>query len=135
MAGWRERLTFSWPTGSNPDRPEGERQGGTWAQDTPVTDLAIAAPKLSAPAAAWWSHVQFLAGAQQEGRASGSPGHKRAADYIAAQFRAAQVVREDRKSEWRKRRKLRQELVSAEHSGPRVQELAEFAYQCLFGAR
>lgn len=51
--------------------------------------LAIAEPKLSAPAAAWWSHVQFLADAQQEGRASGSPGHKRAADYIAAQFRAA----------------------------------------------
>ena len=54
--------------------------------------LAIAAPKLSAPAAAWWSHVQFLADAQQEGRASGSPGHKRAADYIAAQFRAAGLL-------------------------------------------
>ena len=51
--------------------------------------LAVAEPKLSASAAAWWSHVQFLADAQQEGRASGSPGHKRAADYIAAQFRAA----------------------------------------------
>ena len=54
--------------------------------------LAIAEPKLSAPAAAWWSHVQFLADAQQEGRASGSPGHKRAADYIAAQFRAAGLL-------------------------------------------
>ena len=57
-----------------------------------VAILAIAEPKLSAPAAAWWSHVQFLADAQQEGRASGSPGHKRAANYIAAQFRAAGLL-------------------------------------------
>ena len=51
--------------------------------------LAATGQKLSTPAAAWWSHVQFLAGTKQEGRASGSPGHQRAADYIAAEFRAA----------------------------------------------
>ncbi len=51
--------------------------------------LAAAEEKLSPAAEAWWSHVQFLADGKQEGRASGSPGHKRAAEYIASQFRMA----------------------------------------------
>ena len=50
---------------------------------------ALAEHKLSPAAAAWWSHIEFLADDRQEGRASGSPGHKRAADYISQQFRAA----------------------------------------------
>ena len=34
----------------------------------------------------WWSHVEALASDSMEGRNTGSPTHKRAADYVAAQF-------------------------------------------------
>jgi Zn-dependent M28 family amino/carboxypeptidase len=34
----------------------------------------------------WWSHVEALANDGMEGRNTGSPGHKRAAEYVAAQF-------------------------------------------------
>jgi Zn-dependent M28 family amino/carboxypeptidase len=34
----------------------------------------------------WWSHVSALAGDEMEGRNTGSPAHKRAADYVASQF-------------------------------------------------
>src|SRR5262245_42427023 len=37
----------------------------------------------------WWSHVEALANDGMEGRNTGSPAHKRAADYVAAQFKAA----------------------------------------------
>ena len=37
----------------------------------------------------WWSHVQFLAGDDLEGRGTGSRGFEKAADYMAEQFRAA----------------------------------------------
>src|SRR5258707_13526004 len=37
--------------------------------------------------ARWWSHVEALANDGMEGRNTGSPGHKRAADYVAAQFK------------------------------------------------
>ena len=36
----------------------------------------------------WWSHVQILASDGNEGRATGSPGHERAAAYVIDQFRA-----------------------------------------------
>ena len=39
------------------------------------------------PAARWWSHVEALANDGMEGRNTGSPAHKRAADYVAAQFK------------------------------------------------
>ena len=35
----------------------------------------------------WWSHVEALANDGMEGRDTGSPGHKRAAEYVAAQFK------------------------------------------------
>ena len=54
-----------------------------------MVTLASTQKKLSPAAAAWWSHVEFLADERQEGRASGSPGHQRAADYIGQQFRQA----------------------------------------------
>src|SRR5258708_36669938 len=38
-------------------------------------------------AARWWAHVEALANDGMEGRNTGSPGHKRAADYVAAQFK------------------------------------------------
>src|ERR1700704_5328799 len=40
-------------------------------------------------AARWWSHVEALANDGMEGRNTGSPAHKRAADYVAAQFAKA----------------------------------------------
>jgi Zn-dependent M28 family amino/carboxypeptidase len=38
-------------------------------------------------AARWWAHVEALANDGMEGRNTGSPAHKRAADYVAAQFK------------------------------------------------
>lgn len=38
-------------------------------------------------AAAWWAHVQTLAGDAYEGRGAGTPGYDRAADYVIGQFR------------------------------------------------
>jgi Zn-dependent M28 family amino/carboxypeptidase len=35
----------------------------------------------------WWAHVEALANDGMEGRNTGSPAHKRAADYVAAQFK------------------------------------------------
>jgi hypothetical protein len=37
----------------------------------------------------WWSHVRFLAGDALEGRDTGSPGHHKAAEYVAARFAEA----------------------------------------------
>src|SRR4051794_2845807 len=34
----------------------------------------------------WWSHIAYLADDKLEGRETGSPGHRKAAEYIAAQF-------------------------------------------------
>lgn len=35
----------------------------------------------------WWSHVRFLADDALQGRATGSDGHRQAADYVAGEFR------------------------------------------------
>ena len=35
----------------------------------------------------WFSHVEALANDGMEGRNTGSPAHKRAAEYVAAQFK------------------------------------------------
>jgi hypothetical protein len=43
----------------------------------------------AADARRWWSHVEVLANDGMEGRNTGSPGHRRAADYVAAQFKQA----------------------------------------------
>jgi Zn-dependent M28 family amino/carboxypeptidase len=37
----------------------------------------------------WWAHVKMLADDSMEGRNTGSPGHKRAADYVSNQFEKA----------------------------------------------
>ena len=37
----------------------------------------------------WWKHVEFLASDALQGRNTGSPGHKRAAEYVAEQFKKA----------------------------------------------
>lgn len=38
---------------------------------------------------AWWSHIQYLASDSLEGRNTGSEGYRKAADYVAAEFRKA----------------------------------------------
>ncbi len=42
----------------------------------------------SAPAAAWWSHVQYLADDQLEGRKAGTPGYEKAVAYVEQQFKS-----------------------------------------------
>jgi hypothetical protein len=37
----------------------------------------------------WWKHVEFLASDTLQGRNTGTPGHKRAAEYVAEQFKDA----------------------------------------------
>src|SRR5947207_15832417 len=53
-----------------------------------LTLVVHAAP---GPASRWWSHVEALANDGMEGRNTGSPAHKRAADYVAAQFQKADL--------------------------------------------
>jgi Zn-dependent M28 family amino/carboxypeptidase len=43
------------------------------------------------PAARWWSHVTFLASDSMKGRDTGSPEHRRAAEYVADQFKRAGI--------------------------------------------
>jgi Zn-dependent M28 family amino/carboxypeptidase len=54
--------------------------------------LLIAATSLVAandPAAKWWAHVSFLAADGMNGRDTGSPEHRKAAEYVAAEFQRA----------------------------------------------
>ena len=52
--------------------------------------IAMAASSLLAGGAPdgtrWWSYVEFLASDKLEGRNTGSEGHRKAAEYVAAQF-------------------------------------------------
>jgi hypothetical protein len=53
--------------------------------------LALAAPLVLIGAslpdgARWWSYVEFLASDKLEGRNTGSEGHRKAAEYVAAEF-------------------------------------------------
>ncbi len=46
------------------------------------------APKdWAAPAAAWWTHVQYLADDKLQGRRTGTPGYEAAVQYVEAQFK------------------------------------------------
>lgn len=42
----------------------------------------------SEPAAAWWSHVQYLADDKLQGRRTGTPGYDAAVAYVESQFKA-----------------------------------------------
>ncbi|AMY07094.1 Aminopeptidase S [Luteitalea pratensis] len=56
----------------------------------PQTPAPSAAWSATSPAATrWFSHVEMLAKDEMRGRETGSPEHRQAADYIAAQFKAA----------------------------------------------
>jgi len=48
-----------------------------------------AVPSAQAPAARWWSHVEFLASDEMQGRETGSPQHRKAAQYVAEHFAKA----------------------------------------------
>jgi hypothetical protein len=60
-----------------------------------LTSLWLSLFWLTAPAAPqgdgekWWAHVQFLAADELRGRETGTPEHRRAAEYVATQFQAA----------------------------------------------
>ena len=51
--------------------------------------FAFSVSLLGQDGARWWRHVEFLADDKLEGRNTGSPGHKKAAEYVAAQFERA----------------------------------------------
>jgi Zn-dependent M28 family amino/carboxypeptidase len=51
--------------------------------------VALATVSTGADARRWFSHVQFLASDELAGRNTGSPEHKRAAEYVASQLAAA----------------------------------------------
>jgi Zn-dependent M28 family amino/carboxypeptidase len=58
----------------------------------PASDAG--APETAQPpveAAAWWAHVSFLAADDMRGRETGSPEHRKAANYVAAQLERAGV--------------------------------------------
>ncbi len=48
---------------------------------------AIAGGQASADGSRWWKHVEFLASDSLQGRNTGSAGYRRAADYVADQFK------------------------------------------------
>ena len=49
---------------------------------TACTLLAAGAPD----GTRWWSYIEFLASDKLEGRNTGSEGHRKAAEFVAAQF-------------------------------------------------
>src|SRR6516225_6842711 len=51
--------------------------------------LSTQAQQLQTPHSAWWTHVEALANDGMEGRNTGSAGHKRAAEYVATEFKKA----------------------------------------------
>ena len=57
-----------------------------------LTAAVSASPTSPAPpeeARRWWAHVEALASDDMRGREAGTPEHRKAAEYVAAQFRAA----------------------------------------------
>ena len=56
---------------------------------TVIVFLTLGQRQDSAPAARWWKHMQFLASDKLEGRLTGTPGHRKAAEYAAEQLKNA----------------------------------------------
>ena len=48
-----------------------------------------AATDFNSEGARWWSHIQYLAGDELQGRNTGSEGHRKAAQYVAGEFERA----------------------------------------------
>ena len=53
--------------------------------------LSIAPMTAQGPAERWWAHVSFLADDAMKGRDTGSPEHRKAAEYVAAEFKRAKL--------------------------------------------
>src|SRR6202451_4575761 len=51
--------------------------------------LLLAAADVAQEGARWWSHIQVLADDNMEGRNTGSPAHRRAAQFVAGEFERA----------------------------------------------
>jgi len=49
--------------------------------------LVAASTIVAADGNSWWKHVEFLADDALQGRDTGSPGHKRAVEYVAGEFK------------------------------------------------
>jgi Zn-dependent M28 family amino/carboxypeptidase len=58
----------------------------------PLVLLATAGTPQDEDGKKWWAHVQYLASDEMRGRETGTPEHRRAADYIAAQLAAQGVA-------------------------------------------
>src|SRR5213593_1422456 len=54
-----------------------------------VSQLTVAQNTEPNPARAWWEHIEYLASDELAGRETGSEGHGRAAEYVAAAFKRA----------------------------------------------
>lgn len=52
-----------------------------------LTTSAALAQNTSQPAERWWKHVQVLAADDMEGRGTGQPGYRRAADYVISELK------------------------------------------------
>lgn len=53
-----------------------------------VSGSALAAGRLSPRAEAWWTDIKVIADDRTEGRQTGSPGYRLAADYVISRFKA-----------------------------------------------
>jgi Zn-dependent M28 family amino/carboxypeptidase len=54
--------------------------------------LGAAVAAAQQPAERWWAHVSFLASDSMKGRDTGSPEYRKAAEYVAAEFKRAGVL-------------------------------------------
>ncbi len=53
-----------------------------------VAGSAVAADRMAVRADAWWGDIRTLADPRFEGRLTGSPGYRKAADYVVSRFKA-----------------------------------------------
>src|SRR3984885_3771227 len=94
----RERRATSNPANTSSSREErrsmsqGRPTSSRWSELTKrgaaaLILLTLALQGAPGPASRWWTHVEALANDGMEGRNTGSPAHKRAADYVASKFK------------------------------------------------
>src|SRR5271165_5167182 len=82
------------PLAGTPPRSDLAEDGRPMKPGTSLTALGIAVVAVGLCVGAadtpdgqrWWSHVAFLADDALEGRDTGSPGHRKAAEYVAKEF-------------------------------------------------
>jgi Zn-dependent M28 family amino/carboxypeptidase len=75
-------LLYAGGAGAGADAPTATTAAATPAAVTPPAET------LSPAAAQWWADITALADDRNEGRLTGSAGHRRAADYVIARFKA-----------------------------------------------